>query len=682
MRKLYSGFAILLVLFACSKDDTTTPEPEPVQVPKYTVTIKAGDGGTVSSAGGTYNKDSQFSVTATPNAEYLFQAWSDGNTDNPRTIKVGADLTITANFVKKQYDLTVTVVGDGAVAEEVVIQGGRYNSGSQIKLTATAAEGWEFTSWTGAIESTDNPVTVTLDGAKEVTATFTRKKFDLTITIEGEGTVTEEVVVQPAQYDYETQVKLTAVPETGWEFTAWSGDLESTENPVTVTVEDAQNITATFVLKDSDGDGVTDDIDQDNSTRQGVPVDENGVMLNPIYLDENGVTIKSQNWGILWDVGVVNGVEYTIVNELKVRNTIAANDLHKANFCTSLITNMESLFAQSNFNGDISHWDVSNVTNMESMFYGSSFDGNISNWDVSNVTNMKRMFLSSNFRGVSNNTIRTWDVSNVTDMSSMFSLSKFNGDVSTWDVSNVTEMGNMFAGSLYFNQNISNWDVSNVTNMQGMFFRSHFNQDISNWDVSNVTDMLFMFYEAEFNNDISNWNVSSVTRMGGMFSLSKFNGDISTWDVSNVTDMSIMFNSTVFNQDISNWNVSSVTKMGGMFANSKFNGSLLGWDVSNVTEMGNMFRNSMFNQDISNWDVSNVTIMDDMFSFQSQFNQDISNWDVSNVTSMEWMFEDNRVFNQDLSDWNVINVTKCRKFSNWATSWTLPKPNFTYCNPN
>ena len=60
MRKLYFAFTILLVLIACSKDDTTTPEPEPVQVPKYTATITAGDGGTVSSAGGTYNKDSQF----------------------------------------------------------------------------------------------------------------------------------------------------------------------------------------------------------------------------------------------------------------------------------------------------------------------------------------------------------------------------------------------------------------------------------------------------------------------------------------------------------------------------------------------------------------------------------------------------------------------------------------------
>ena len=45
-------------------------------------------------------------------------------------------------------------------------------------------------------------------------------------------------------------------------------------------------------------------------TREGVPVDENGVMLNPIYLEDNGVTIKSQEWGIVGDIGVIDGVEY------------------------------------------------------------------------------------------------------------------------------------------------------------------------------------------------------------------------------------------------------------------------------------------------------------------------------------------------------------------------------------
>ena len=53
---------------------------------------------------------------------------------------------------------------------------------------------------------------------------------------------------------------------------------------------------------------------------------------------------------------------------------------------------MQYMFFDSEFNGDISKWDVSNVTNMEGMFLSSTFNGDISNWDVSNVKFKSRMF--------------------------------------------------------------------------------------------------------------------------------------------------------------------------------------------------------------------------------------------------------------------------------------------------
>jgi len=53
------------------------------------------------------------------------------------------------------------------------------------------------------------------------------------------------------------------------------------------------------------------------------------------------------------------------------------------------------MFYRSQFNGDISNWDVSNVTDMKQMFYRSQFNGDISKWDVSNVTQMFEMFNNS-----------------------------------------------------------------------------------------------------------------------------------------------------------------------------------------------------------------------------------------------------------------------------------------------
>ena len=48
--------------------------------------------------------------------------------------------------------------------------------------------------------------------------------------LRGEGSVEEEVVMAK-DYEHGTSVRLTAVPEDGWELKEWIGDLTGTTNP-------------------------------------------------------------------------------------------------------------------------------------------------------------------------------------------------------------------------------------------------------------------------------------------------------------------------------------------------------------------------------------------------------------------------------------------------------------------
>lgn len=68
-------------------------------LPQYTITATSNDAamGTVT-GGGTYYEGTEVTLTASAVGGYVFSNWSDGNTDNPRTIQVTADATYTANF--------------------------------------------------------------------------------------------------------------------------------------------------------------------------------------------------------------------------------------------------------------------------------------------------------------------------------------------------------------------------------------------------------------------------------------------------------------------------------------------------------------------------------------------------------------------------------------------------------
>src|SRR5210317_1137369 len=158
MKKLPIYIALLLLL-TCAKEDSQAPNTPPTQIVKqYTLTATAGDGGSVT-GGGTFASGTQVSLTATPTSGYSFSGWSNGSTANPLTVTLNSSTTITANFqvIFNSYTLTVTAGEGGSVSTE----GGEYEEGTEVTITAIPNEGYEFTEWSDG--STDESITFTLN---------------------------------------------------------------------------------------------------------------------------------------------------------------------------------------------------------------------------------------------------------------------------------------------------------------------------------------------------------------------------------------------------------------------------------------------------------------------------------------------------------------------------------------
>ncbi|MBF10879.1 MAG: hypothetical protein CMC63_01435 [Flavobacteriaceae bacterium] len=111
--KFYYYFLIsslsLLIIYNCSTEEeeeetppppavveTSDPDPDPVQ---YTLTATAGEGGTISTDGGTYDEGTSITIKATPNEGYMFIGWDGSDeTDLEIVISINSNISISAIF--------------------------------------------------------------------------------------------------------------------------------------------------------------------------------------------------------------------------------------------------------------------------------------------------------------------------------------------------------------------------------------------------------------------------------------------------------------------------------------------------------------------------------------------------------------------------------------------------------
>ncbi|MDY0013038.1 MAG: InlB B-repeat-containing protein [Rhodocyclaceae bacterium] len=215
---------------------------------------------------GSFASGTAVTLTPTPAPGYTFDGWGGACTGTGScAVTMSANTAVTATFTTgtTTHALTASVTGSGTVTstDTYISCPGTcaysYLSGANVTLTAAASPGYTFTGWGGACSGTGN-CTVTMDAAKNVTATFALNPTLYTLSVgkssQAGGTVTSSptgiscgtgCASASSSYTAGTVVTLTATPASGYSFAGWSGACSGTGSCV-VTMSAAKSVTANF----------------------------------------------------------------------------------------------------------------------------------------------------------------------------------------------------------------------------------------------------------------------------------------------------------------------------------------------------------------------------------------------------------------------------------------------------
>ena len=134
------------------------------------------------------------------------------------------------------FALKVNTIGNGTVTQERL-------DDNTVKLTAQPEDNYKFLNWSGDINATNNPIEVTLDRDKIITATFEVNDM-LEVQVSGGGSYEKNIVSsENGVLVYELQ----AIPASGFEFVNWkNGNTEYYTVNLTLQIEQETVINLDF----------------------------------------------------------------------------------------------------------------------------------------------------------------------------------------------------------------------------------------------------------------------------------------------------------------------------------------------------------------------------------------------------------------------------------------------------
>ena len=197
------------------------------------VTKNINDAGTIT-GNGEYDYKSNVTITATTNTGYTFLGWYDGETEistNPScsfTMPYN-DISYEARYSINSYNVTLikNISEAGTITESALHQ---YKS--NVTIVATVNSGYTFLGWFDEndekIENLSYTFTMPHDDVV-FEARYSINSYSVTLTknINDAGTVTGN-----GEYDYKSNVTITATTNTGYTFLGWyDGEAEISTNP-------------------------------------------------------------------------------------------------------------------------------------------------------------------------------------------------------------------------------------------------------------------------------------------------------------------------------------------------------------------------------------------------------------------------------------------------------------------
>ena len=136
-------------------------------------------------------------LTSGPGTAYTFQSWSD-LASPAHQIKLNTDTTVTANY-GTQYLLTAAAspANGGIFTQNPVSATGFYPAGTAVTISASPAEDYRFTQWSGGLTGTGYRESVTMNGPVSVTGYFQKEADTPGVFVENAAGQTPMPIVAP-----------------------------------------------------------------------------------------------------------------------------------------------------------------------------------------------------------------------------------------------------------------------------------------------------------------------------------------------------------------------------------------------------------------------------------------------------------------------------------------------------